>query len=355
MKNILVLGVNNNLGRQIVSNLSQNNYQIKILSDEYNKNNFNKISNISAIEIDLKLNIDAKAMSRVQQIIICLETDTEREHCYGNTAFTLEQLANLIAAINYLSNGKEKTLFNFTKITENNALMWNSVDDVVMGGVSQSNFSLGDGYAVFDGYVSTDNNGGFASVRTRNFASPLDLSAYKGIEIRLKGDGKRYKFIARCEGEWDGIGYCYSFDTVYDYPQTIKVPFEQLHPVFRAKTVTDAPPLDSSKVYSLQLMLSKFEYDGELNPKFEAGNFNLAIEYLKAYSSDSQPQLVIVNSGMDDALEKIALKTNCDCVIVRDREMSDTPADKVFNQTLVETAIAVQSSIATREIWLAIN
>ena len=44
---------------------------------------------------------------------------------------------------------------------------WNAVNDDVMGGRSSSSMRLtSDGSAVFEGEVSLDNNGGFASVRT---------------------------------------------------------------------------------------------------------------------------------------------------------------------------------------------
>ena len=175
--------------------------------------------------------------------------------------------------------------------------IWGAVDDVVMGGVSQSNIRLTENKAIFSGMVSTENNGGFASVRTRNFEPPLDLSDFEGIEIKVIGDGKRYKFITRCEGKWDGVGYSHSFDTVYNFPTTIKIPFKDLIPVFRAKTVSDADQIDSSKVYSMQLMLSKFEYDGELNPKFEAGSFSLQVEYIKAYSGTAKPQFILISSA----------------------------------------------------------
>lgn len=66
----------------------------------------------------------------------------------------------------------------------------------------------GEPAAVFGGYVSTDNNGGFASVRCRNFSPALDCSAYEGLEICLKGDGQRYKFTVRCDAAWDGVGFC---------------------------------------------------------------------------------------------------------------------------------------------------
>ena len=36
-----------------------------------------------------------------------------------------------------------------------------------------------------------------SAVRTRNLDPALDLSPYAGLELRLKGDGRRYKLILR--------------------------------------------------------------------------------------------------------------------------------------------------------------
>jgi len=43
---------------------------------------------------------------------------------------------------------------------------WRVVDDRVMGGRSQGNFEVNsEGLGVFEGYVTTENNGGFSSLR----------------------------------------------------------------------------------------------------------------------------------------------------------------------------------------------
>ena len=165
-----------------------------------------------------------------------------------------------------MPSNEQKRLFDFSEPSTDIKDIWGAVDDVVMGGVSESGIRLGENRAIFAGVVSTENNGGFASVRTRNFDPAWDLSVYEGIELRVKGDGKRYKFIIRCEEKWDGIGYSYSFDTVPGEWITVHIPFKKLIPVFRAKTKPDAGAFDASQVCSMQLMLSKFEYDGELNP-----------------------------------------------------------------------------------------
>ncbi|PKA51667.1 Uncharacterized protein AXF42_Ash003034 [Apostasia shenzhenica] len=106
-------------------------------------------------------------------------------------------------------------------------LVWGALDDVVMGGVSESTFIVdptgsedGGPTGLFKGVVSTANSGGFTSIRTKNFSVPEDLSTYDGIELRAKGDGRRYKLIVRTSADWDTVGYTASFDTLNGQWQT---------------------------------------------------------------------------------------------------------------------------------------
>lgn len=99
-------------------------------------------------------------------------------------------------------------------------LKWGPLDDVVMGGVSESGIyrtpcggPVGQDIVTFRGTVSVANNGGFASVRPRNWDPALDLGGYEGVRVTLRGDGQRYKFILRCSDEWDSVAYCLSVDT----------------------------------------------------------------------------------------------------------------------------------------------
>jgi hypothetical protein len=178
--------------------------------------------------------------------------------------------------------------------------IWGALDDVVMGGVSESGIRFGDGVAYFSGNVSTANSGGFASVRTRNLDPALDLSRFEGVELRVKGDGQRYKFMLRTETRWDGIAYCFSFDTLADQWLTVQIPFTELIPVFRARTLPNRP-IDSSHITAWQLMLSKFEYDGALNPHFQPGCFQLQVASIQVYRQakpdDGQTRLVLINPG----------------------------------------------------------
>jgi hypothetical protein len=106
------------------------------------------------------------------------------------TAFALLFVMNTHAAA-------EKTLFDFQTAT--NTAAWQVVNDDVMGGVSTSSFRLTNGAAVFQGELSLENNGGFASVRS--LPASHDLSGCDTFVIRVRGDGRRYKFTARDQSQ----------------------------------------------------------------------------------------------------------------------------------------------------------
>ncbi|MEW5317424.1 MAG: hypothetical protein WDW38_008720 [Sanguina aurantia] len=189
----------------------------------------------------------------------------------GDTPQTVELIGiqNLLAAVKG-ELGTESG--EFLLRGDGTGQAWGPLDDVVMGGVSTSAISVQQGAGeggqptmVFSGNVSVNNSGGFASVRTRNFEPPVNGAPYEGLELRLKGDGQRYKFIIRDDSNWDGVAHTLSFDTQPDVWQTVRLRFADFVPVFRAKT----------------LMLSKFEYDGRLNPSFRAGPFQLPLACIR--------------------------------------------------------------------------
>jgi hypothetical protein len=99
---------------------------------------------------------------------------------------------------------------------------------------------------------------------------------------------------------------------------TVRVPFRDLVPIFRAKTVKDAQPIDLNQICSLQLMLSKFEYDSQLNPHFNPGLFSLQIESISAYDGQITSQLVLVEpSQLDPALTATLKATQLPYSIVK--------------------------------------
>ncbi|MBK1987406.1 CIA30 family protein [Sphaerospermopsis aphanizomenoides BCCUSP55] len=318
---VLVAGATGGVGKRVVKRLSAQGYKVRCLVRD-----IDKARSILGNDVDLVVGDITKpetlnnlVLSNIQAVVCCtavrvqpVEGDTPDRAKYnqgvkfyqpeivGDTPENVEYkgVKNLVeAARRYLSNTGEKVIFDFTQSSEELKNIWGALDDVVMGGVSSSNFQILEKTALFAGNVSTANSGGFASVRTKNFSPTINLSGYAGVKLRVKGDGQRYKIFLRTESTWDGIGYSYSFDTIANTWIDITIPFVNLTPVFRAKSVKDCPPIDASKVCSFQLMLSKFEYDGALNPKFNPGSFALELESIKAYGGENLPQFVLVSSA----------------------------------------------------------
>jgi uncharacterized protein YbjT (DUF2867 family) len=317
---ILVAGATGGVGKRVVRCLIEGNYKVRALIRDAQKARDMLGDKVELFEADITIpeTLTPKLMDNVSAVVCCtgvrvqpVEGDTpNREKYYQGIKFYMPEVVdspeivdyqgikNLVqAAAKHLEAAGEQLLFDFKNPTDDLKETWGAVDDVVMGGVSESSIRLIDNAVLFSGIVSTANSGGFASVRTRNFDSPLNLAGYEGIELRVKGDGKRYKFILRAEAKWDGLAYCYSFDTEKDNWINVRIPFDALIPVFRAKTLKDNPPFDSSHVYALQLMLSKFEYDGGLNPNFEPGGFALQVETIKAYGDTTKPQFIMISSA----------------------------------------------------------
>ncbi|XP_050223646.1 protein HIGH CHLOROPHYLL FLUORESCENCE PHENOTYPE 173, chloroplastic [Mercurialis annua] len=325
---VLVVGATGGVGKRVVDILQKNGSQVRVLVRNEEKARKLLGSDIDMIVGDItKQNTLVpdyfkgvrKVINAASVIVGPKEGDTpdRAKYSQGIKFFEPEikgdppEMVEYIGMKNLINAVKESVGLENGKLLfgcEDNSfkdLPWGALDDVVMGGVSESTFQIdttggenGGPTGIFKGVVSTANNGGFTSVRTRNFAVPEDLSAYDGLELRLKGDGRRYKLIIRISRDWDTIGYTASFDTVAGQWQSIRLPFSTLRPIFRARTVADAPPFDPSNIISLQLMFSKFEYDGKLNPTFVEGPFQFPVSSIKAYIKDPiTPRFVHVGSA----------------------------------------------------------
>ena len=90
---------------------------------------------------------------------------------------------------------------------------WAVVNDGVMGGRSSSTLRREEqGTGVFEGHLSLENNGGFASVRTE--LSEGALEGASRLALRVRGDGKRYQLRLRPGRRLDGVDYASAFETV---------------------------------------------------------------------------------------------------------------------------------------------
>lgn len=146
---------------------------------------------------------------------------------------------------------------------------WRAINDGVMGGVSLGEIVAIDNGLRFQGALSLENNGGFASVR-RPFHGRLENVGV--VRLLVKGDGRPYQFRVRLDDNYDGISWRHVFDTDGSW-QTIELLFDDFEPVIRGRIISGIDSLDVSDVRQLGFLIA----DGK------AGAFGLdvaAIEFI---------------------------------------------------------------------------
>lgn len=134
---------------------------------------------------------------------------------------------------------------------------WDAIDDRVMGGCSQSSLDPFGGRCAFRGTVSTENGGGFASVRA--LLGQEEREALRGataLVLRCRGDGRTYSLRLRVAKDVDGTTYGQHFPTRAGQWTTVALPLDRFVPTRRGSRLPDSPPLDLESVQSVGLMIA---------------------------------------------------------------------------------------------------
>lgn len=154
---------------------------------------------------------------------------------------------------------------------------WYVQNDNVMGGRSEGGFDISSEKLIFSGNTNT-NGGGFSSIRTQPLK--LDLSAYTGIRVKVKADGRRYTWGMQTDAQWRGrrVNYWADFDTLPGETNVIDIPFEIFFPQFRGFKL-EGPKLDTSQINEFAL----YQYDKTDGP------FELRLISVEAYMESKQP------------------------------------------------------------------
>lgn len=141
---------------------------------------------------------------------------------------------------------------------------WYILDDVVMGGRSNGSFSINDnGYGVFKGEISLENNGGFSSVRHE--CESINANGFTHFRIRVKGDGNPYQFRVKSDKN-NSYSYAATFQTSGDW-ETIEIAFSDLPAVFRGRNL-DLPHFPGEDIEEIGFLI------GNKKPQ----KFNLEID-----------------------------------------------------------------------------
>lgn len=128
---------------------------------------------------------------------------------------------------------------------------WRIVDDVVMGGRSNGDFSISeDGHGVFSGSISLENNGGFSSVRYGT--DDIPVAENSKVRIRIKGDGKTYQFRIKNNRRYE-YSYVHEFETTGEW-QDIEIPVNDMYPVYRGRRL-DRPNFNYNTMEELTFLI----------------------------------------------------------------------------------------------------
>nr|WHW29595.1 putative CIA30 family protein [uncultured bacterium] len=133
---------------------------------------------------------------------------------------------------------------------------WAAVDDRVMGGVSRSRLRYDpSGYAVFEGEVSLEQNGGFASVRSP--AGSLGLAGASDCLLEVRGAAKHFKLSLFGTQGNVALGYQAEFRPVAMRWTAIRLPIDGFVASLRGRRIPGAPPLDPAHIQQAGIMISK--------------------------------------------------------------------------------------------------
>ena len=150
------------------------------------------------------------------------------------------------------------------------AQKWQAVNDGVMGGVSEGRFKITpDKTMEFSGRLSLENNGGFASVRTK----PTNLNIHAGdtLVVRVKGDGREYVLNIYTKSRRMAFSYRTALPTTKDEWTEVSVPLEEFIPTSFGNRVQGMGPVEPDQINSLGFMLS------DKKP----GSFKLEVDWVK--------------------------------------------------------------------------
>ena len=149
---------------------------------------------------------------------------------------------------------------------------WRAIDDRVMGGVSRSRLVYqtvagAAGHAVFEGEVSLERQGGFASVRS----APADWgrAGASVISLLVRGDGRRYKLSLFSDDGFDSISHQAGFQPPAGSWSRVQLPLALFQRTRRGQRLP-GPALDAACLRQVGLMIADRQ----------AGAFVLALRWI---------------------------------------------------------------------------
>lgn len=161
-------------------------------------------------------------------------------------------------------NGQD--LFTFDASDE--AGRW-SILPAADGGSQSKAFGTSNGTLRFLGGISPSKPGAFAMAHAGGLN--VDLGGYDGIELRVRGDGKRYRLSLSSSPSAHTPGAYATFSTVNNEWIVVRLPLSSFVPLGR--NVFHAPSLDPRHILSIGLLIADEQ----------VGRFDVEVDWIRPY------------------------------------------------------------------------
>lgn len=152
------------------------------------------------------------------------------------------------------SMAQEKSFPLFDVHEADAAKEWQTVNDGVMGGVSDGRFRITDTKTMeFFGTISLANNGGFASVRTK--PKKLDLEKGDILVARVRGDGREYTFNLYPAGSPVAYSYRAALQTKRNQWIEVKIPLDRFEATSFGRVLKSAGAVKPGEIATGAILL----------------------------------------------------------------------------------------------------
>jgi monofunctional biosynthetic peptidoglycan transglycosylase len=167
-----------------------------------------------------------------------------------------------------MADNKPQVLFEFAGADASKE--WQTVNDGVMGGVSEGKFRITEQKTLeFFGTLSLENNGGFASVRSKG--KKLNLEKGDTLVAKVKGDGREYSLNLYLNKPLMAFSYRAAVQTKKDEWIEVRLPLDKFEATSFGRVVVDAGAVKPEEVNAIGFMLGDKK----------AGSFKLEVESIQ--------------------------------------------------------------------------
>jgi len=143
---------------------------------------------------------------------------------------------------------------------------WETITDQVMGGISTGSHTFGEVAGEralrLQGDVSLENNGGFVQARLMLDSRErlLDASGFKGIRLRVRGNGETYSVHLRTSRTWLPWQFFHATFVAGEEWREVELPFTR----FRSESFALGARLNPGRLKSLAIVAIKKAFHADV-------------------------------------------------------------------------------------------